>query len=106
MEERLITCLKCKKKLPESSFSKGSNKFGRHSYCKECDKRLSRERYQKKLSKQNTTITVQKQKEEKRVLHKVYKNPELAHFTNRQLLEEIKERGYTGKLYYTNEIVL
>ena len=106
MEERLITCLKCKQELPENSFSKGKNKFGKHSYCKECDKRLSKERYQKKLSKQNTTITVQKQKEEKRVLHKVYKNPELAHFTNRQLLEEIKERGYTGKLYFTNEIQL
>lgn len=106
MEERLITCLKCKQELPESSFSKGKNKFGKHSYCKECDKRLSKERYRKKLSKQNTTITVQKQKEEKRVLHKVYKNPELAHFTNRQLLEEIKERGYTGKLYFTNEIQL
>lgn len=106
MEERLITCSKCKQELPESNFAKGGNKFGKHSYCKECDKRLSRERYQKKLSEQSNTIVIEKQKEEKRVLHKVYKNPELAHFTNRQLLEEIKERGYTGKLYYTNEIVL
>ena len=105
MVERLITCLKCKQELPESSFSKGNNKFGKHSYCKECDKRLSREKYQKKLLEQSNTTIIQKQKEEK-VLYKVYKNPELARFTNRQLLEEIKERGYTGKLYYTNEIVL
>ena len=106
MAERLITCLKCNRELPESSFSKGKNKFGKHSYCKECDKKLSREKYQKKLLEQSNTTIIQKQKEEKKVLHKIYKNPELARFTNRQLLEEIKERGYTGKLYYTNEIVL
>ena len=33
-------------------------------------------------------------------------NPELAAFTPRQLIEELKARGYTGELKYTQTIKL
>lgn len=105
MEERLLICTHCKQELPESSFSLANGTVrGRHSYCRECDRKLARERRLKRInelsSKENTV------KQENHTLHKVYKHEELAKFTNRQLLDELKERGFKGKLYFTNEIQL
>lgn len=39
-------------------------------------------------------------------LQKLITNDELSKFTPRELINELKNRGYKGKLYYTNEIVL
>lgn len=39
-------------------------------------------------------------------LKKVFTNPELAKFTPRHLMDELKARGYTGELQYTQKITL
>lgn len=39
-------------------------------------------------------------------IHPVYSNPELAKFTPRQLIEELKARGYSGELHITQKIKL
>lgn len=37
-------------------------------------------------------------------IHKVFVNPDLAKFTPRQLIEELRGRGYTGELKYVQVI--
>lgn len=39
-------------------------------------------------------------------LKKVYSNPELARFSPRELIAELKSRGYTGELKFTQTISL
>lgn len=81
-------CSTCKRELPVSEFYKSNTKTdGLQNQCKECKKQDSRNRYVSKSSIGGG-------------------NPMLKDFTPRQLIEELKSRGYKGKLYYTNEIVL
>ena len=70
------TCSKCGRTLPVENFY--VNKDGKpHSYCKECVKANNR-KYR------NTPPDSE--------------NP-LSAYTPRQLMQELKRRGYTGKLY-------
>lgn len=39
-------------------------------------------------------------------IHPVYSNPELAKFTPRQLMDELKAREYSGELHITQKIKL
>lgn len=75
-------CSHCKKILPIHHFCKLGN--GYQSWCKECKK----ERYH---SKKNTEY---KTKDKNEHIHKVYAHLELAKFTPRQLMEELKSRGF------------
>lgn len=59
-------------------------------YCKECGNVYARNR--KKTPGGN--------------LKKIYSNPELAKFSPRELIAELKARGYTGELKYTQTISL
>ena len=43
-------------------------------------------------------------KEAQAGIHKVFVNPDLAKFTPRQLIEELRGRGYTGELKYVQVI--
>lgn len=43
-------------------------------------------------------------KESQSGIHKVFVNPDLAKFTPRQLIEELRGRGYTGELKYVQVI--
>ncbi|WAX17085.1 hypothetical protein PF672P2_00070 [Parabacteroides phage PF672P2] len=84
MEVKL--CARCGKTLPISEFDNhGTNKDGLQSYCRDCVREYNRERYRK---------------------GKLYSNPELAKFTPGQLIEELKARGYTGELKFTQTINL
>ena len=70
------TCSKCGRTLPIENFYK--NKDGKpYSYCKECVKVLNSAR---KITPPDS------------------ENP-LSAYTPRQLMQELKRRGYTGKLY-------
>lgn len=81
-------CSTCKRELPTSEFYKSYTKAGGlQSQCKDCKKQYNKDRYVIKCSIGGG-------------------NPMLKDFTPRQLIEELKARGYKGKLYYTNEIVL
>ena len=50
--------------------------------------------------------TVRKLREGGGSLKKIYSNPELAKFSPRELIAELKARGYTGELKYTQTISL
>lgn len=70
-------CNRCGRELPIESFHKlAKSPDGHQPYCKDCRSEMASERT-KKIR-----------------LSKVYSNPELAKFTPRQLMEELKSRGF------------
>lgn len=81
-------CPKCGRELPASEFyvKKGAAD-GLQAWCKKCQKAASHNRFASKA-------------------HCKCCNPELAQFTPRQLIEELKNRGYTGELQYVQKIKL
>lgn len=77
-------CGKCGRDLPESEFyRKEKSPDGLQSYCKTCQSLSSRG-----IKKNGGG------------------NPDLPNFTPRQLIEELRARGYKGKLIYTKEITV
>lgn len=75
-------CPKCGKTLPLSAFYLTSrSKDGHHAHCKECHKQLNKKSYDAAKEKLRTS--------------------RLADFTPRELMAELRRRGYEGKLYYT-----
>lgn len=82
------TCVKCGRELPEEMFYKNSNySDGLMSLCKDCyNERRKNARRANNVSKGC--------------------NPELEKFTPRELIQELKARGYKGKLEYVQTIEL
>lgn len=75
------TCLKCGRTLSVDNFYTSKNtKDGFRTYCKECYKQTQLNR----IKKITTTP-----------------NPALAEFTPQELISELRARGYTGSLSYT-----
>jgi hypothetical protein len=83
-------CKKCGRELPTSNFAKRN--LSPDGYSNTCNACLS-EKLSK--SKQDSTTT-----------HKINSNPDLKAFTPRELIEELKARGYKGKLTIAREIIL
>lgn len=84
METKKCAC--CGQELPTTEFYvSNKHKDGLQSYCKICIKAKNKQNSNKSIRGGNEL---------------------LKDFTPRQLIEELKARGYKGKLYYTNEIVL
>lgn len=89
-------CNRCGRELDESEFNKNiRTKDGLQYYCKECQRELNRMRIKPKLPQLKVPQ-----------IGGGKVNSELAAFTPRQLMEELKARGYTGELKYTQTIKL
>ena len=88
METRF--CKVCGQELPLSEFKKTAFAPNGISTCNKCCARKAQEK------RENNKL-------ENRVGGG---NSELARFTPRELIEELRARGYKGKLYITREIVL
>lgn len=101
MEEiKTKVCRKCGRELPAESFFKNHTcKDGVDTICKEC-----KTAYQKEWQKKNRERKKARKIEEERIAfeskYKIYTCKELAPFTPRELMLELKARGYTGDLLY------
>ena len=83
-EVRTKKCRKCGRELPLNEFYlKRAAPDGLQPWCKKCKKERVRTNYTNN-----------------------HCNPDLAQFTPRQLIEELKNRGYTGELQYVQKIKL
>lgn len=61
----------------------------------------------KRMKKAEKNGSVRKKRQSKQIYGNDYrKNADLANFTDKQLLYEIRNRGYHGKLKYEEEIEL
>jgi hypothetical protein len=93
-QEQTRHCNKCGRDLPLTSFSIcRSREDGYQSYCKECQKKLSRISYEKKIEKE-------KQKEEQLKAAQ----GALANYQPRELFAELTRRGYHGEAEYVQKI--
>ena len=92
-------CTKCGRELTLDNFSKcAANKDGLQRMCKECHSESTRKSYYKRKEK-SFGITPPP--------NKVFTNPELAKFQPRELLAELKARGYEWeKMYAPRQEVL
>ena len=88
-------CRKCGKELSIDNFYKDrSAEDGLRCYCKACIKAYN-------ASKKTDT-----ERRRGGGLTKVFTNPDLAKFKPRDLIEELKARGYKGTLTYEQVITL
>ena len=93
-------CHKCGRKLPVSEFyAKKKSKDGLQYYCKECHVQMSKSYYQNKKSTKysivDKVVTESKTVDtHEHSMTKVYYDPELSKFTPRQLMAELKARGF------------
>lgn len=82
-----VKCTKCGNKYPLSQFPIDARaKTGHRTICRDCFNAQQRERYAKK-----------KQKKEETPLSK---------FTSRELILELRARGYRGELVLTQKVVI
>lgn len=89
-------CSKCRQEKALSEFGKcAANPDGLQYYCKECQS----EYWKTRKKKRNTSNTEQ-------VLHQVFFNPELAKFQPKDLIAELRARGYSGELRFTQKITV
>lgn len=85
-------CRVCGKEKPISEFGKNSQyKDGVDSRCKDCRNAYAKGWY-------NGNATSHKQA--------TNTNPSLSNFTPRELIDELRARGYKGTLTFTKQIVL
>lgn len=89
-------CKKCGQELPLENFSKNAKmKDGLQNHCKACASEYSRQLWKRKKAqkKENERIEFEKK-------YKVYTNRDLAKFTPRDLMLELKARGFEGELLF------
>lgn len=98
-------CKKCGRELPlDQYFRNKAMKDGHDSQCKECKTAYTLE-YQKKYRARKREQAKENERIEFEKKYKIYTDKELAKFTPRQLILELKARGYVGTLLYEEVIV-
>lgn len=103
METRI--CRKCGRELPTENFFKNHTcKDGIDTICKECKNAYQKE-WQKKNKAKKMAQKIENEKIEFEKKYKIYTNKELAKFTPRELMLELKARGYEGELVFIEHIV-
>ena len=101
MEEiKTKVCPKCGRELSVSKFYPNRRaKDGLATYCKECSNAISiecaRKRRERKKAEEKENERIEFEKK-----FKVYTNKDLAKFTPRELMLELKARGYFGELLF------
>lgn len=106
MEEiKTKVCATCHAELPVEEFSKNANaKDGLQSSCRKCKSAYMKEYWKRKVAKiEEERIENERVEFEKK--YKIYTNRELAKFTPRELMLELKARGYRGTLIFEEVIV-
>lgn len=100
MEESFKKCACCGQQLPLSSFNKSKqSQDGHYTYCRECVSKKNKERYENKKKKKNSSNPIE--------FHKpVVLNTELSRFQPRELINELRRRGYRGELKFTQVVSL
>lgn len=97
-------CHKCGRELPTTEFyTNCHSKDGLQDKCKDCQREWNRE-YQRRKAKEKkiAALNIEDKVETKKVIvdekectmAKVYTNPELAKFTPREMMAELKARGF------------
>ena len=97
-------CPKCGRELPTTMFYTNiRNKDGFQDKCKECQREWNRE-YNKRKKEERRIASLNKEDKietenvivdaKEHTMAKVYSEPELAKFTPRQLMQELKSRGF------------
>lgn len=93
-------CRKCGRTLPTSEFyMKRKSKDGLQDFCKECHKAENQARYKErkkaKYAFADKVVTETKVVDtHEHLMTKVYSDPALSKFTPRQLMAELKARGF------------
>lgn len=103
METRI--CRKCGRELPTENFPKNHTcKDGVDTICKACKSAYQKE-YQKKIREKKKAQKIENERIEFEKKYKIYTNRDLAKFTPRELMLELKARGYEGELVFIEHIV-
>lgn len=98
-------CRKCGRELPiENFYTNKSLKGGHDNCCKECKNNYSKE-WAKKNREKKKAQKIENERVEFEKKYKIYTNKELAKFTPREMILELKARGYAGTLLYEEVIV-
>lgn len=94
-------CTKCGRELPENMFCKSKREpDGLQRYCKECRAKYQRSNYKKKSEMKTEIDNLLNQIKELQGR----KESGLSDYTPRQLMEELRRRGYKGTLTYVQTI--
>ena len=98
-------CKKRGRELPlENFYVNKSLKGGHDNTCKECKNTYAKE-WQKKNKEKKKLQAKENERIEFEKKYKIYSNRELAKFTPRELILELKARGYVGTLLFEEVIV-